>query len=87
MHRRSRSSGAKMEKMNFDEVYLVFDAMHLAFHPDGNFDEIDDRLQSLWTLFLCSVGWTQEEFWSVLDSEDSKCEKCEPKKVKTNSIN
>lgn len=79
--------------MNFDQVYMVFDSMHLAFHPSGDFDDPDPRLQALWTLFLCSVGWTSDEFWATLDSEngdDMVCEDCEIKNTKVkvdNNIN
>jgi len=62
--------------MDFDSVYQVFDTLHFVFDADG--EEIDDRCQALWVLFLSSVGWTQDEFWKEweLHQNDDVCQDC-----------
>ena len=63
------------ERMNYDLVYQMFDTLHFVFGVEG--EEIDDRCQALWILFLSSVGWTQEEFWAEWDKEhDEVCPDC-----------
>jgi hypothetical protein len=63
------------EKMRFDEVNAVFDVLHYAFHPEGYTEEegLDNRMLALWNMFLCSVGWTEEEYWETLENS-CECE-------------
>jgi len=62
--------------MDYDSVYQVFDTLHYVFGA-GDGEEIDDRCQALWVLFLSSVGWTQEEFWTAWDQQhDHVCPDC-----------
>lgn len=65
-----------IDKMDYDSVYQVFDTLHFVFGA-GDSEEIDERCQALWTLFLVSVGWTQEEFWAEWDrNHDEVCSDC-----------
>jgi hypothetical protein len=65
-----------IDKMDYDSVYQVFDTLHFVFGA-GDGEEIDDRCQALWVLFLSSVGWTQEEFWAEWDQEhENTCSDC-----------
>lgn len=66
-------------KMPYANIMIVFDALHLAFYPDGipdDEDTMDERVESLFVLFLNTVGWTSEEFWNTFerinDLENSK---------------
>jgi hypothetical protein len=70
-----------IEKMDFESVDNVFDALHFAFHPQGmdNPDyELDIRCLALWTLFLTSAGWTEDEFWAEFESrpQGNICQDC-----------
>jgi hypothetical protein len=65
-----------IDRMDYDSVYQVFDTLHFVFGA-GDGEEIDDRCQALWVLFLSSVGWTQEEFWEEWNQEnDNVCPDC-----------
>src|SRR5271169_2915336 len=66
------------KKMEYDKVYQVFDTLHYVFGVADN-EEIDDRCQALWILFLSSVGWTQDEFWAEWDLHEETCPECNDK--------
>jgi hypothetical protein len=68
-----------MEKMDFEQVYGVFDALNIAFHPNGiDEDGLNDHFQALWVLFLSTSGWTEDEFWEEMEKgEEHVCEKCQ----------
>lgn len=77
----SRKSSSR-PKMAFDDVYLVFDSLYSAFHAgkdihDGN---VDEHFVALWTLFLITAGYTEDEFWALMDQEH-ECEHCQTEKV------
>jgi hypothetical protein len=69
-----------VEKFPFEDVDFVFDGLFNAFHPDGiNKDDDegpDPRFLALWTLFLASAGWTEDEYWTEQKQHDYECEKC-----------
>lgn len=54
-----------IKRITFENVDFVFDALFEAFHPNGleKDKNADPRFVSLWTLFLFSVGWTEDEYW------------------------
>lgn len=64
--------------MDFDDVYMVFDALYGAFHHDTELPEgdVDNRFVALWTLFLASVGWSEDLFWNTLDGHEHTCPEC-----------
>ncbi len=64
--------------MDFEGVYMVFDSLYMAFHPNGEGeDDVDNRFLALWTLFLASVNWTEDQFWDTLDSHEHTCPDCQ----------
>ena len=66
-----------IEKMPFEAVQDVFWSLNMAFHPDGIGDEgVDARFLSLWRLFLCTVGWNEDQYWAISEERD-ECEDCE----------
>lgn len=68
----------QFEMMDFEGVYMVFDSLYMAFHPNGEGDgDVDNRFLALWTLFLSSVNWTEEQFWDTLDSHEHTCPDCQ----------
>lgn len=75
-----QSSGLTIiEKMDFEYIDAFHDAICYAFHPNGIGEDepLDDRFMALWTIFLYSVGWTEEEFWEEYRIHfPRKCEKC-----------
>jgi hypothetical protein len=67
-----------IDKMDYDSVYQVFDTLHFVFGA-GDGEEIDDRCQALWVLFLSSVGWSSDEFWEEFNQrqdDDDVCPDC-----------
>lgn len=76
---------AQSDRMDFECVDAYFDGLHFAFHPDGFEDDhdIDLRCLSLWTLFLASVGWTEEEYWETVAErqEAHQCPSCAEEKA------
>ena len=64
-----------IKKMDYDGVDAVHDALGYAFHPDGVDDDegLDDRFMALWTIFLSSVGWNEEDYWDEYKSRPNKC--------------
>jgi hypothetical protein len=73
-----------IEKMDFESVDNVHSALLFAFHPEelGEDEFFDDRFMALWHIFLASVGWTDDEFWSEYKSRPHNCPSCG---VKTNA--
>ena len=72
--------------MPFSTLILVFDVLHMAFYPDGipdDVDELDERISSLFTIFLYSVNWTPKEFWDQYETyeDNHTCEECELEKI------
>ena len=65
-----------MKKIEFEKVFEVYEALTQAFHDDildnpekQNEDvEPDQKMLSLWILFLLSANWEEEEFWAEVDS-------------------
>lgn len=79
----SNSTGMTViEKMDFDYIDNVCDALHFAFYPDGINDndndneDLDIRMLSLWHIFLSLVGWTEDEFWKEYNSRPRHCPNC-----------
>jgi hypothetical protein len=71
-----------VQKMSFDQVDFVFDALTNAFYPNG-FDEdiFDDSHKALWVLFLNSAGWNEEEYWDEV-KEHHTCTCCKEESEK-----
>ena len=70
---------AIIDKMDFESVDDVFSSLFGAFHPNGiqgEEDHADPKFIALWTLFLASVGWTEEEYWAEEENHVHTCEKC-----------
>ncbi len=67
-----------IEKMDYDGIDSVHDALCFAFYPDGisEDEDLDDRFMALWTLFLASVGWTEDEYWKEYHSRPRHCHGC-----------
>jgi hypothetical protein len=67
-----------IEKMDFDKVNAVQDALLFAFHPEelGEEDQLDSRYLALWNIFLASVGWTEDEFWEEFKARPNHCPDC-----------
>jgi hypothetical protein len=69
-----------IEKMSFEDVDVVFDVLHDVFHPNGLDEDKDEhpdaRFLALWTLFLSSVGWTDDEYWEEWKSRPHHCHDC-----------
>lgn len=65
-----------MKKIEFEKVFEVYEALTHAFHEDllqdpeqeGKEVEPDQKMLSLWILFLLSAGWDEDEFWKEVDS-------------------
>ena len=72
-----------IEKMDFELVDNVFDALHMAFHSDDDHenDDVDMRFMAFWNLFLCSTGWTEDEFWETWEERACHCPKCGEKGI------
>lgn len=71
-----------LQKVDFEAVDEVFDALNFAFHPNGlGEEEPDDRFISLWKIFLSISGWSEDDYWMELEfrKEHCKCEKCREK--------
>lgn len=68
----------KFAMMDFEDVYMVFDTLYTAFHAKSDREEgdVDSRFLALWTLFLHSVNWTEEQFWDTLDNHEHTCADC-----------
>jgi hypothetical protein len=67
----NKSTGLTIiEKMSFERVDAVQDALGFAFHPDelDEDDELDERYLALWHVFLATVGWTDNEYWAEYKS-------------------
>lgn len=69
-----------LQKVDFEAVDAVFDALDFAFHPNGlaKEDEPDDRFLAFWKLFLISAGWSENDYWMEAEfrSENCTCGKC-----------
>lgn len=68
-----------IEKMDFERIEAIFDALRFAFHPecdDGECNGPDDREMALWQLALACTGWTNDEFWEEWDIRMATCKKC-----------
>jgi hypothetical protein len=65
-------------KMDFDSLEVVHNALIYAFHPDGleEDEDVDDRLITLFTIFLASVGWSEEEYWEAIHAHEHICPNC-----------
>lgn len=70
-----------IRKMSFDQVDQVFESLDYSFHPKGvaEGEQLDDRFNALWTIFLSYSGWSEEEYWEA-KREDCECEVCEAEK-------
>jgi hypothetical protein len=67
-----------IEKLEFEKVDAVFDALHYAFITEEDMEEerdIDSRFLALWNIFLASVGWTEDQYWAEHKKQHS-CPKC-----------
>lgn len=51
-----------VERMEYEKVEAVYDAMNFAFYKEEDDEHYDDILHSLLILFFSSVGWTFDEF-------------------------
>lgn len=71
-----------IQKMDFETVDSVFDALDFAFHQNGIDDDEgpDERMLSLWRLFLITVGWTEDEYWNEHHFHYGKCSHCSDEK-------
>lgn len=80
-----------IKKMDYDGIDAVHGALLFAFHPSklDEDEELDDRFLSLWTLFLVSVGWSEEEYWSEWNSRPHECTcgNCSSEKSKESDSN
>lgn len=64
-----------MKKIEFEKVYDVYESLTQAFHQEeleakANTDEEvipDQKMLSLWILFLVTAGWDEDTFWAELD--------------------
>lgn len=69
-----------VERFPWESVEFVFDALFSAYHPNGmdGEDHADMRFVSLWTLFLSTAGWTEEEFWAESQKREKEhtCPDC-----------
>jgi hypothetical protein len=74
--------------MDFEGVDMFFDGVFAAFHREGlDGDEMTDpRFIALWTLFLASVGWTEEEFWEEQEHFNHSCPKCSEDEAKAKAL-
>lgn len=77
-------SEAVIEKLPFDMCNDAFDFFSYAFQENGSFENekgefyIDPRFTSMWTTFLVMAGWTEAEYWEMVDKmPHEKCEQCE----------
>ena len=61
------------DRLDFDAVEDVFGALSAAFHPDGMEGDIDPKFHALWTLFLVSAGWNEDEFWEACEDNEAEC--------------
>jgi hypothetical protein len=74
-----------VQKADFEAVDAVFEALDMAFHPDGFDDDPDERFVSLWRLFLVSVGWIEDDYWMECDfRKHHKCDACKEKEALEN---
>lgn len=70
-------------RVPFEVCDEMWSLLSYAFHPNGFEDEngeihIDDRFTALWKTFLLFAGYTEEEYWEIVDSmPHEKCEKCQ----------
>jgi hypothetical protein len=53
-----------------------------AFGDEESADDVDPREIALFTLFLASVGWTEDEFWQASEEAGEMCPDCEKEKEK-----
>jgi len=67
-----------IEKMDFEGIDAVHDALCFAFYPDGidGDDQIDNRFISLWYMLLASTGWTEDEYWEEQKAQSHSCPDC-----------
>ncbi len=70
-------------KIEFEKVYFVYESLFQSFHKEEQFEndeevDLDPVFLSLWTLYLNSVQWTEEEFWEEMDkqsqNQDCSCD-------------
>jgi hypothetical protein len=76
----AKSAGLTViEKMDFDDIDSVQDTLYYVFHQ--NDDNLDPRFLALWTMFLVSVGWTEDEYFNELKNrrENYTCDDCKTK--------
>ena len=78
-----------IQKVEFEAVDEVFNALDFAFHPEGFEDDPDERFLALWRLFLISAGWCEDDYWMELEYRHHKCDKCKEKEAleKSNAEN
>jgi hypothetical protein len=72
---------AIIEKLEFDRVDFVFDALHEAFLADSMDEEVeeyDPRFFALWNCFLSMTGWTEEQYWAAWKqrTQNHSCPNC-----------
>lgn len=65
-------------KLDFEGVDAVHSALCFAFMPNGLGEEdiLDDKFLALWTLFLVSAGWSEDEYWEEYENHPSFCQDC-----------
>lgn len=67
------------DKMKFEDVDFVNDALFNAFHPSGieEGEDIDRRMDALFDIFLEFANWTSEEYWNeVHERHHHECNDC-----------
>jgi len=71
------------EKLEFEKVYMVYNSLFEAYHNEEEVEtagedwEVSPMFHSLWTIFLNSVSWEEDEFWEAMEvyheGEDCSC--------------
>lgn len=81
----AKSAGLTViEKMDFDDIDSVQDILYYAFHQDRCDEDLDTRFLAIWNIFLSCVGWTEDEYFAVLNERKKNhvCEGCKAKQDK-----
>ena len=77
-------------KADFEKVLMVHVALNAVYHTEEEMEDADhqpsDMFLSMWTIFLNTVSWTDEEFWDEWEKQDSSSEE-DPLDQEDESIN